>query len=188
MKITSIHAHYVRIPFDQGAPKQDFAGLRFPPWTICSCRWKPTPASPAGVRPSGTRSSRRRKPRSRPTSVPGSSARTQPTSMRCTGRRRRRSISLDVTGRSFMRTQAWISRCGTSPANAPACRSAICSAAQGARRCTPTPASCATSHRGRSAGSAARWSSAASSTSSCTSTASRRSGRRARARARTSPS
>src|SRR5262245_63144262 len=30
MKITSIHAHYVRIPFDMGAPKQEFAGLRFP--------------------------------------------------------------------------------------------------------------------------------------------------------------
>src|SRR5688572_11972713 len=30
MKITSIHTHYVRIPFDMGAPKQDFAGLRFP--------------------------------------------------------------------------------------------------------------------------------------------------------------
>ncbi len=30
MKITSIHTHYVRIPYDMGAPKQDFAGLRFP--------------------------------------------------------------------------------------------------------------------------------------------------------------
>lgn len=30
MKITSIHAHYVRIPFDMGAPRQEFAGLRFP--------------------------------------------------------------------------------------------------------------------------------------------------------------
>ena len=30
MKITSIHTHYVRIPFDMGAPKQEFAGLRFP--------------------------------------------------------------------------------------------------------------------------------------------------------------
>jgi L-alanine-DL-glutamate epimerase-like enolase superfamily enzyme len=30
MKITAIHAHYVRIPFDMGAPKQEFAGLRFP--------------------------------------------------------------------------------------------------------------------------------------------------------------
>jgi L-alanine-DL-glutamate epimerase-like enolase superfamily enzyme len=30
MKITSIRTHYVRIPFDMGAPKQDFAGLRFP--------------------------------------------------------------------------------------------------------------------------------------------------------------
>jgi D-galactarolactone cycloisomerase len=29
MKITSIHTHYVRIPFDMGAPKQAFAGLRF---------------------------------------------------------------------------------------------------------------------------------------------------------------
>ena len=30
MKITSIHTHHVRIPFDMGAPKQEFAGLRFP--------------------------------------------------------------------------------------------------------------------------------------------------------------
>ena len=30
MKITSIDTHYVRIPFDMGAPKQEFAGLRFP--------------------------------------------------------------------------------------------------------------------------------------------------------------
>ena len=30
MKITSIHTHYVRIPFDMGAAKQEFAGLRFP--------------------------------------------------------------------------------------------------------------------------------------------------------------
>ncbi|HXE70091.1 MAG TPA: mandelate racemase/muconate lactonizing enzyme family protein [Hyphomicrobiaceae bacterium] len=30
MKITSIRTHYVRIPFDMGAPKQEFAGLRFP--------------------------------------------------------------------------------------------------------------------------------------------------------------
>ena len=30
MKITAIHAHYVRIPYDMGAPTQDFAGLRFP--------------------------------------------------------------------------------------------------------------------------------------------------------------
>jgi len=30
MKISSIHTHYVRIPFDMGAPKQEFAGLRFP--------------------------------------------------------------------------------------------------------------------------------------------------------------
>lgn len=30
MKIKSIHAHYVRIPFDMGAPPQEFAGLRFP--------------------------------------------------------------------------------------------------------------------------------------------------------------
>src|SRR5262245_1825242 len=30
MKITSIHTHYVRIPFDMGAPRHDFAGLRFP--------------------------------------------------------------------------------------------------------------------------------------------------------------
>ena len=30
MKITSIHTHYIRIPFDMGAPKQEFAGLRFP--------------------------------------------------------------------------------------------------------------------------------------------------------------
>jgi D-galactarolactone cycloisomerase len=30
MKITSIHTHYVRIPFDMGAPKQEFAGLRWP--------------------------------------------------------------------------------------------------------------------------------------------------------------
>jgi D-galactarolactone cycloisomerase len=30
MKITTIATHYVRIPFDMGAPKQDFAGLRFP--------------------------------------------------------------------------------------------------------------------------------------------------------------
>ena len=30
MKITAIHAHYVRIPFDMGAPPQDFAGLRWP--------------------------------------------------------------------------------------------------------------------------------------------------------------
>jgi L-alanine-DL-glutamate epimerase-like enolase superfamily enzyme len=30
MKITAIHTHYVRIPFDMGAPKQEFAGLRFP--------------------------------------------------------------------------------------------------------------------------------------------------------------
>lgn len=30
MKITAIHAHYVRIPFDMGAPRQEFAGLRFP--------------------------------------------------------------------------------------------------------------------------------------------------------------
>ena len=29
MKITAIHAHYVRIPFDMGAPRQEFAGLRF---------------------------------------------------------------------------------------------------------------------------------------------------------------
>ena len=30
MKITAIHAHYVRIPFDMGAPRQEFAGLRWP--------------------------------------------------------------------------------------------------------------------------------------------------------------
>ena len=30
MKITTIATHYVRIPFDMGAPKQEFAGLRFP--------------------------------------------------------------------------------------------------------------------------------------------------------------
>ena len=30
MKITSIHTHYVRIPFDMGVSKQEFAGLRFP--------------------------------------------------------------------------------------------------------------------------------------------------------------
>jgi len=30
MKITAIHSHYVRIPFDMGAPKQEFAGLRWP--------------------------------------------------------------------------------------------------------------------------------------------------------------
>ena len=30
MKITAIHTHYVRIPFDMGAPKQEFAGLRLP--------------------------------------------------------------------------------------------------------------------------------------------------------------
>jgi len=30
MKISAIHTHYVRIPFDMGAPKQEFAGLRFP--------------------------------------------------------------------------------------------------------------------------------------------------------------
>jgi L-alanine-DL-glutamate epimerase-like enolase superfamily enzyme len=30
MKITSIRTHYVRIPFDMGADKQEFAGLRFP--------------------------------------------------------------------------------------------------------------------------------------------------------------
>jgi len=29
MKITAIHAHYVRIPYDMGAPGQEFAGLRF---------------------------------------------------------------------------------------------------------------------------------------------------------------
>src|SRR6185295_12605345 len=30
MKITAINTHYVRIPFDMGAPKQEFAGLRWP--------------------------------------------------------------------------------------------------------------------------------------------------------------
>jgi len=30
MKITAIHAHYVRIPYDMGAPTTEFAGLRFP--------------------------------------------------------------------------------------------------------------------------------------------------------------
>jgi L-alanine-DL-glutamate epimerase-like enolase superfamily enzyme len=30
MKIVAVHTHYVRIPFDMGAPKQEFAGLRFP--------------------------------------------------------------------------------------------------------------------------------------------------------------
>lgn len=30
MKITAIKAHYVRIPYDMGAPIQEFAGLRFP--------------------------------------------------------------------------------------------------------------------------------------------------------------
>ena len=30
MKITSILTHYVRIPLDMGAPKEEFAGLRFP--------------------------------------------------------------------------------------------------------------------------------------------------------------
>lgn len=29
MKITAIHAHYVRIPYDMGAPAEEFAGLRF---------------------------------------------------------------------------------------------------------------------------------------------------------------
>jgi D-galactarolactone cycloisomerase len=29
MKITAIHAHYVRIPYDMGAPATEFAGLRF---------------------------------------------------------------------------------------------------------------------------------------------------------------
>lgn len=30
MKITAIHAHYVQIPYDMGAPPEAFAGLRFP--------------------------------------------------------------------------------------------------------------------------------------------------------------
>src|SRR5262245_57875193 len=30
MQITAIRTHHVGIPFDMGAPKQDFAGLRFP--------------------------------------------------------------------------------------------------------------------------------------------------------------
>jgi len=30
MKITAIHAHYVRIPYDMGAPSEEFAGLHFP--------------------------------------------------------------------------------------------------------------------------------------------------------------
>ena len=30
MKITAIQAHYVRIPYDMGAPAKEFAGLRFP--------------------------------------------------------------------------------------------------------------------------------------------------------------
>ena len=30
MKITAIHGHYVRIPYDMGAPVEEFAGLRFP--------------------------------------------------------------------------------------------------------------------------------------------------------------
>src|SRR5262245_24398158 len=30
MKISAIRTHYVRIPFDMGAAKQEFAGLRFP--------------------------------------------------------------------------------------------------------------------------------------------------------------
>ncbi|MEZ5855088.1 MAG: hypothetical protein R3D67_10230 [Hyphomicrobiaceae bacterium] len=30
MKITAIKAHYVRIPFDMGAPPTEFAGLRWP--------------------------------------------------------------------------------------------------------------------------------------------------------------
>ena len=30
MKITAIHAHYVRIPFDMGAPPADMGGIRFP--------------------------------------------------------------------------------------------------------------------------------------------------------------
>lgn len=30
MKITAIHTHYVRIPYDMGAKAQEFAGLRFP--------------------------------------------------------------------------------------------------------------------------------------------------------------
>jgi L-alanine-DL-glutamate epimerase-like enolase superfamily enzyme len=30
MKIVAVHAHYVRIPFDMGAEKLEFAGLRFP--------------------------------------------------------------------------------------------------------------------------------------------------------------
>jgi D-galactarolactone cycloisomerase len=30
MKITAIQAHYVRIPYDMGAPSEEFAGLRFP--------------------------------------------------------------------------------------------------------------------------------------------------------------
>ena len=30
MKIKRIQAHYVRIPFDMGAPLQDMGGLRFP--------------------------------------------------------------------------------------------------------------------------------------------------------------
>src|SRR6516162_5333424 len=29
MKITAIHTHYVRIPYDMGAPRQEFAGLKF---------------------------------------------------------------------------------------------------------------------------------------------------------------
>lgn len=30
MKITSIHSHYVRIPFDMGAPLKDMGGMKFP--------------------------------------------------------------------------------------------------------------------------------------------------------------
>ena len=29
MKITAIHTHHVRIPYDMGAPRQEFAGLKF---------------------------------------------------------------------------------------------------------------------------------------------------------------
>ena len=30
MKITAIRTHYVRIPYDMGAPATEFSGLRFP--------------------------------------------------------------------------------------------------------------------------------------------------------------
>ena len=189
MKITAIHTHYVRIPFDMGAPKQEFAGLRFPDHG--------SPADPSGDGRRHHRLGRGLRPFHHPRHQGGARElrgavvhRQGPDRHQCAARARprRRSTSSAATARWFTRTPASTSRCGISPASAPVCRSAPARqrAAQGGP-CLRQPD--ALRHpRHRRAHLRRDGRAAASATSSCTSTASRRSRPHARAQGPTSPS